>query len=108
MLSLHIDAMLGSNHGYFDPNVWYNEDELRKQDWSRSARITQEVAFGFVQEDYVRGLDIGAEAIRIHNANVQRGWKRLEVNRMMVFAGITKSNFQSVMRRALVWKPKFH
>ena len=38
------------------------------------------------------------------------GWKRLEVNRMMVFAGITKSNFQSVMRRALVWKPKarFH
>ena len=38
------------------------------------------------------------------------GWKRLEVNRMMVFAGITKANFQSVMRRAFVWKPKarFH
>jgi len=31
LFSMHIDAMLGSNHGYFDPNVWYNEDELRKQ-----------------------------------------------------------------------------
>ena len=38
------------------------------------------------------------------------GWKRLEVNRMMVFAGIMQANFQSVMRRSLVWKPKarFH
>lgn len=38
------------------------------------------------------------------------GWKRLEVNRMMLSAGITKANFQSVMRRAFVWKPKarFH
>lgn len=28
---MRVDAMLGSNHGYFDLNVWYNEDELRKQ-----------------------------------------------------------------------------
>lgn len=31
LFSLHLDSMLGHNHGFFDPNVWFNEDELRKQ-----------------------------------------------------------------------------
>lgn len=26
LYSLHLDTMLGNNHGFFDPNVWYNED----------------------------------------------------------------------------------
>ena len=24
-------AMYGSNFAYFDPNIWWNEDEMRKQ-----------------------------------------------------------------------------
>ena len=29
--SQHIAAMYGSNHAFFDPNVWHNDEELRKQ-----------------------------------------------------------------------------
>ena len=121
LLSLHIDAMLGSNHGYFDPNVWYNEDELRKQveSFARCIVVTGQEA----PESHKRlHLDLfkktmsgdGIAGRKPYGYTTRMfsvvGWKRLEVNRMMVFAGITKSNFQSVMRRALVWKPKarFH
>ena len=31
LYTAHLDAMLGNNHCYFDPNVWFSEDELRKQ-----------------------------------------------------------------------------
>ena len=39
LFSMHMDAMLGSNHAYFDPNVWYNEDEFRNQMESFARRI---------------------------------------------------------------------
>ena len=121
LFSLHIDAMLGPNHGYFDPNVWYNEDELRKQveSFARCIVVTGQEA----PESHKRlHLDLfkktmsgdGIAGRKPYGYTTRMfsvvGWKRLEVNRMMVFAGINKSNFQSVMRRALVWKPKarFH
>ena len=31
LYSLHLAAMFGSNHSFFDPNVWHNDEELRKQ-----------------------------------------------------------------------------
>jgi hypothetical protein len=34
------------------------------------------------------------------------GWKRIEVNRLMKFGGVTELNFQSILRRSFVWKPK--
>ena len=34
------------------------------------------------------------------------GWKRIEVNRLMRFGGVTEVNFQSILRRSFVWKPK--
>ena len=121
LFSLHIDAMLGSNHGYFDPKVWYNEDELRKQieSFARCIVITGQVApeshkklhldlfKKTMSADGIAGRKPYGYTTRMFNVN---GWKRLEVNRMLVFAGITKSNFMSVMRRALAWKPKarFH
>ena len=121
LFSMHIDAMLGSNHGYFDPNVWYNEDELRKQveSFARCIVVTGQEA----PESHKRlHLDLfkktmsgdGIAGRKPYGYTTRMfsvvGWKRLEVNRMMVFAGITKANFQSVMRRAFVWKPKarFH
>eukprot|EP00438_Fugacium_kawagutii_P019393 Skav219439 [mRNA] locus=scaffold1461:124632:129212:- [translate_table: standard] len=39
LYSLHLATMLGNNHGFFDPNVWYNEDELRKQVETFARRI---------------------------------------------------------------------
>ena len=38
--------MLGSNHDFFDPNVWYNEDELRKQVESFARCIKKLTLFG--------------------------------------------------------------
>eukprot|EP00435_Cladocopium_sp_Y103_P017516 s1987_g4.t1 len=121
LFSLHIDAMLGPNHGYFDPNVWYNEDELRKQveSFARCIVITGQEApeshkklhldlfKKTMSGDGIAGRKPYGYTTRMFNVT---GWKRLEVNRMLVFAGITKTNFMSVMRRALVWKPKarFH
>lgn len=34
------------------------------------------------------------------------GWKRIEMNRLMRFAGVTEINFQSILRRSFVWKPR--
>ena len=34
------------------------------------------------------------------------GWKRIEVNRLMRFGGVTDVNFQSILRRSFVWKPR--
>ncbi len=31
LLSAHYAAWFAHNHVFFDPNVWYSEDELRKQ-----------------------------------------------------------------------------
>ena len=31
LYSQHIAAMFGNNHAFFDPNVWHNDEELRKQ-----------------------------------------------------------------------------
>eukprot|EP00438_Fugacium_kawagutii_P034932 Skav206393 [mRNA] locus=scaffold834:643982:646531:- [translate_table: standard] len=121
LFSMHIDAMLGSNHGYLDPNVWYNEDELRKQieSFARCIVVTGQEA----PESHKKlHLDLFKKTMSADGIAGRKpygyttrmfsivGWKRIEVNRMMVFAGVTKSNFQSVMRRALVWKPKarFH
>lgn len=121
LFSMHLDAMLGPNHGYFDPNVWYNEDELRKQieSFARCIVVTGQEApeshkklhldlfKKTMSGDGIAGRKPYGYTTRMFSIV---GWKRLEVNRMMVFAGITQANFQSVMRRSLVWKPKarFH
>ena len=34
------------------------------------------------------------------------GWKRIELNRMMRFQGVTGANFMSILRRSFVWTPK--
>ncbi len=34
------------------------------------------------------------------------GWKRIELNRLMKFVGVNEGNFQSILRRSFVWKPR--
>jgi len=31
LYSMHLAAMYGSLHVYFDPSIWYHDEELRKQ-----------------------------------------------------------------------------
>ena len=117
LFSLHLDSMLGHNHGFFDPNVWFNEDELRKQveTYARCIVITGQEApeshkklhldlfKKTVSGDGIAGRKPYGYTTRMFQIV---GWKRLEVNKMMKFVGIDDSNFQSVFRRSLVWKPK--
>ena len=35
-----------------------------------------------------------------------KGWKRLEANRMFAFQDVEQKNFNSIMRRSLVWRCK--
>jgi hypothetical protein len=121
LYSLHLSTMLGSNHGFFDPNVWYNEDELRKQveSFARCIVITGQEAPESAKKlhldlfkktmsgDGVAGRKPYGYTTRMFELI---GWKRLEVNRMLRFAGVTSANFNSVFRRGLFWqaKARFH
>eukprot|EP00438_Fugacium_kawagutii_P027022 Skav232520 [mRNA] locus=scaffold1096:926666:934699:- [translate_table: standard] len=121
LFSFHLDVMLAHNHGYFDPNVWYNEDELRKQveSFARCLVVTGQEAPESHKKMHMdlfkktmSGDGIAGRKPYGYTTRMFKilGWKRLEVNRIMAFAGITKANFQSIMRRGFVWKPKarFH
>ena len=121
LYSLHLDTMLGNNHGFFDPNVWYNEDELRKQveTFARCIVITGQEAPESAKKLH---LDLfkktmsgdGIAGRKPYGFTTKMfhliGWKRLEINRMPRFAGITPANFNSIFRRGLLWqaKARFH
>ena len=121
LYSLHLDTMLGNNHGFFDPNVWYNEDELRKQveTFARCIVITGQEAPESAKKLH---LDLfkktmsgdGIAGRKPYGFTTKMfhliGWKRLEINRMPRFAGITAANFNSIFRRGLLWqaKARFH
>ena len=114
LYSLHLDTMLGNNHGFFDPNVWYNEDELRKQveTFARCIVITGQEAPESAKKLH---LDLfkktmsgdGIAGRKPYGFTTKMfhliGWKRLEINRMPRFAGITAANFNSIFRRGLLW-----
>lgn len=98
---------------HYHPNVWYNEDELRKQieSFARAIVITGQEA---PESDKKLHLDLFKKTMSADGIARRKpygystrmfsvvGWKRLEVNRMLVFAGITKANFTSVLRMSLV------
>ena len=121
LYSLHLDTMLAQNHAFFDPNVWYNEDELRKQveTFARCVVITGQEAPESAKKlhldlfkktmsgDGVAGRKPYGFTTRMFQLI---GWKRLEVNRMLKFAGVTPANFNSIFRRGFYWqaKARFH
>ena len=121
LYSLHLATMLGHNHGFFDPNVWYNEDELRKQveTFARCIVITGQEAPESAKKLHLdlfkktmSGDGIAGRKPYGYTTKMFQliGWKRLEVNRMLRFAGVTPSNFNSVFRRGFFWqaKARFH
>ena len=64
LYTMHLDRMLGANHGYFDPGIWYQEDELRKVARRSAAAHTrgcpvalrQSTGFGFLGDTPGMGL----------------------------------------------------
>ncbi len=113
----HLAAMYKHNHSYFDPNVWYMDDELRKQieDFADSFILTgQEAPDGTrkLREDLFKKT-MSADGIpgrKPYGLSTRMleliGWKRLELNKMLRFACVTEQNFNSILRRAFVWRAK--
>jgi hypothetical protein len=117
LFSQHIAEMYKHNHAFFDPNIWHNEEELRKQveAFARCCILTGQEAPESAKKlhtdlykktmsgDGITGRKPYGYTTRMFSIV---GWKRLEVNKMMSFQGVTLGNFNSILRRALVWKPR--
>ena len=121
LYSTHLDAMYGPHHTFFDPNVWYNDEELRKQveNFASCFIITGQEAPDsqrkFHLDLYKKTMSADGIAGRKPYGYTTRmfavvGWKRLETNRMIRFQDVSEENFRSVLRRGFVWGPQaaFH
>ena len=119
LMSAHLAAMYQDLHKYFDPNIFYTDDELRKVvDTLVTGRIFtgQERPEGnkqpFIRLDLLKKFLTG-EGItsRMPYAVVTKlvsvtGWKRIEVNKMFEFTDITENDIESIIRRFSVIKIK--
>jgi hypothetical protein len=117
LYSAFLSAMYGHNHAYFDPTIWFNDEELRKQVEQLfgciilTAQEAPETNRKLREDLYKKTLSADGIAGRKPYGIVTRmlelvGWKRMEANRLMSFSGVRESNFQSILRRSFVWKPK--
>ena len=117
LYSSHLAAVYKHNHAFIDPNLWHNEDELRKQieSFATSFIITAqekpESNKTFREDLYKKMISADDLAGRKPYGYVTRmlritGWKRIETNAVMTFKGVAESNFNSVLRRSLVWNPQ--
>jgi len=117
LYSAHLHAVYGpTNHRYFDPNVFYADDELRKQIEQLSGAIIytgQEKPTGTrsrMREDLLKKFAT-AEGIsgRMPYAILTKqfrivGWKRMEMNKLIQFDDVSAENFESIMRRVALVK----
>ena len=109
--------MYGHNFAFFDPNIWYNEEEIRKQieqlngcciltgqeTPGTNRKLKEDLFKKFASGDGIAGRKpYGFKTRMIHCT----GWKRLEANRMFTLSGVTKRDFNSIFRRAFVWQVK--
>ncbi|CAE7220712.1 unnamed protein product [Symbiodinium sp. CCMP2592] len=117
LYSLHLSEMYKQNHTFFDPNIWHLDEELRKQveTFARcfimtgqeapetSKKLHIDLYKKTISADGIMGRKPYGYTTRMFHTV---GWTRLEVNRMMQFAGVKSSGFNSMFRRAFVWKSK--
>jgi hypothetical protein len=114
LTTAHFHALLCGLHAYLDMNIYYSDDELRKQ-----GELLIDMIVGTGQES-VQGstsalrfdllkkhLSGDPIAMRLLYSIVTKmeplvGWKRYECNLLPTFVGVTEHNFNSVMRRGWV------
>ncbi|CAE6926624.1 ABCB1 [Symbiodinium sp. CCMP2592] len=117
LFSAHLDAVYSPNHRFIDPNTWFDETEMRKQVEQSAgciiltAQEAPETSRKMREDLYKKTMSADGIAGRRPYGMVTRmielvGWKRLEVNNMMKFVGVSEINFQFVLRRSFVWMPR--
>ena len=117
LYSAHLDAVYGPNHKYIDPQIWYDEQEMRKQieqscgafiltaqeKPETSRKLREDLFKKTMSADGIAGRKpYGVQTRMIECV----GWKRCELNAMFRFSGVTEENFNSALRRGFVWAPK--
>ncbi|CAK0861021.1 unnamed protein product [Prorocentrum cordatum] len=117
LTTAHLDAMLGhSNHKHFDPQVFYLDEEMRKTVESLKGTIVltaQEKPEGLrksSREDLFKKL-ASADGIfgRLPYQILTKviylvGWKRMELNKLITFDGVSEGAFHAIYRRSLLIK----
>ena len=118
LMSHFLDTLLGGRHSFLDTNVYYSDEELRKQAQLLASKIVvtaQEAVQGAshrMREDlYKKHMTADAIASRLPYAILTkqvelRGWKRMELNRLPTFSSVTEVTFDSILRRGWVCKLK--
>ena len=111
-----LSAALGDAHSYFDPSIFYLDEELRKQVENfvgcyaitgqecpeTNKRLREDLFKKLCSGDRLLGRKPYGLTTRMFEL---KGWKRMEVNHMLSFQGVTEDNFESILRRSLVWTP---
>ena len=107
-------AMLADLHTYLDMNIYFTDDEFRKQGEllvdipvSTGQETVQGAASSLRFDLMKKHLSADPIAMRLLYSIITRmesliGWKRFECNVLPTFSGITEENFNSLMRRAWV------
>ena len=120
LYSAHLQAMYGHNFGFFDPNIWWDETEMRKQieQYSSCCILTGQEVPGTSKrprEDlfkkFMSGEGIAGRKPYGMQTRMIRciAWKRMEANRALEIQGVSEDDFNSILRRGFVWriKPQF-
>ena len=116
LFSAHLAAVYSHNHAYIDPNLFHNEDELRKQleqfahCWIITAQEAPETHRHFQQDLFKKLMSADDLAARkpygfVTRMRRVRGLKRFETNKIITFRNVMEANFNSIYRRCLVWQP---
>ncbi|CAE7796366.1 unnamed protein product [Symbiodinium sp. CCMP2592] len=116
LYSAHLDAVYSPNHKFIDPNIWYDESEMRKQVeqsagcFILTAQEAPETNKKMREDLFKKTMSADGIAGRRPYGMQTRmielvGWKRYELNRLLKFQGVCEQNLPSVLRRGLVWKP---
>ena len=117
LYSSHLDAVYSPNHKFIDPQIWFDETEMRKQVEQAAgcmiltAQEAPETSRRMREDLYKKTMSADGIAGRRPYGLMTRmieliGWKRFEVNKLIRFMGVTEHNFPSILRRSFVWKPK--
>jgi hypothetical protein len=118
-LTSHLMASaFGRYHAFVDMNIYFSDDELRKQGdllidmlWQTGQEQPQGTTGTFRFDLLKKHLSADPVAMRLLYSIVTKmealiGWKRYECNILPRFTGITEVNFNSLMRRSWVMQMK--
>ena len=117
LFSTHLAAVYSHNHAFIDPNLFHNEEEMRKQleqfahCWIITAQEAPETHRHFQQDLFKKLMSADDLAGRRPYGFVTKmlrvvGFKRFETNKVMTFRNVMEANFNSIYGRCLVWNPK--